>query len=105
MAEAEICRLTKRLGECLQDARRPEEPRCVQLSLSRVGRADEIRMIGIREPIRLRAHLGDDAPFLEPENGVDDSGRQEVALDLLPPLRVRAGMGCTLLDLEPHLLR
>ena len=99
------CRLAERLGERFQHARRPEQPRCVELSLSRVGRADEIRMIGVREPIRLGAHLGDDAPFLEPEHGVDDSGRQEVALDLLPPLRVGAGMGCSLLHLEPHLLR
>ena len=69
-------------------ARRP--PCRVELPLRRVRRTDEVRVVGIREPVRLGAHLCDHAPLLEREDGVDDSGGEEVPLDLLPPLCVGA---------------
>ena len=102
MAEAELCGLPQRLGQRLQLSRGAEAARGLELALGGAGGADEVRVVGVREPIRLGAHLGDDAPLLEREHRVDDAGGEEVALDLLPALGVRAGVCRALLHLQLH---
>ena len=76
----------------LQLSRRTQAARRLELALGGAGGADEVRVVGVRESVRLGSHLGDDAPLLEREHGVDDAGGEQVALDLLPALRVRAGV-------------
>ena len=88
------------LEQRLERAGGAQSARRVELPLGRVGRADEVRVVGVREPVRLGAHLRDHAPLLEREDGVDDTGSEEVALDLLPSLRVRARVGVPLADLQ-----
>ena len=92
------------LEQRLERAGGAKAARRVELALGRVGRADEVRVVGVRKPVRLGAHLRDHAPLLEREHGVDDTGGEQVALDLLPPLRVGARVGITLADLQPNLL-
>ena len=54
-----------RSGSVSQRAGGREAPRGVELPLGGAGGAHEVRVVGVREPVRLGAHLGDDAPLLE----------------------------------------
>ena len=90
VAKAQRRRLAQRVRQALQLAGRAKPPRRVELPLGGARRADEVRMVCIREPVGLGAHLGDHAPLLEREDRVDDPGGQKVALDLLPALRIGA---------------
>ena len=78
------------LEQRLERAGGAQPARRIELPLGRAGRAHEVRVVGIREPVRLGAHLRDHAPLLEREHRVDDAGREQVALDLLPSLRIGA---------------
>ena len=59
-----------------------------ELPPRRVARAHEIRVVGVREPVRPPASLRHDRAFLEREHGLGCSHEREQRLDRLPALRV-----------------
>ena len=97
-------RLAQALRQRIERTRGAQPARRLELPLRGPRRAHEICVVGIREPVRLGPHLRDDAPLLQREHRVDDTCREEVALDLLPSLRIRPRVRGALLDLEPDLL-
>ena len=97
MPEAERRRLAKVDGEALEPSVRSETPRRLELKLGGTARPDEIRVVRIREAVRLRTCLGDDGALLEREHHVGRAGERQQRLDRVPALRI---CGCVALPLD-----
>ena len=64
-----------------------------ELSLRGAARAHEIRVVGVREPVRARARLGDDRALLERQDRLGGAHECEQRLDPLPALHVGERVG------------
>ncbi len=87
-------------GGCLAQRRgeRVEEPLLAQL-LDRLdlgvrgeALADEVRVVGVRDAVRLCAQPCHERALLERDDGVGGAGNREVRLDRVPALGVRRGV-------------
>ena len=81
-------RLAEVVGEPLEHALRPEASRGLELELGGTARPDEVRVVRIRQPIRLRARLRDHRSLFEREHGVGGAGEREQRLDRIPALGI-----------------
>src|SRR5438874_13634136 len=70
MSQPQLRRLPKARRKLVQSSLAFEQPQRLQLGVGRPARADEIRLVGVREPVRARLRLTDDGPLVEHEGGV-----------------------------------
>ena len=72
-----------------------EPPHRLELGVSRAARADEVRMIGVRQPIRPGLGFPHDHPLVEDQRGVTRTRESERFRYRLQPLRVGDRMVAT----------
>ena len=86
--ESELRGLPKRPREPRQAIFCPQPFDGLELESCRAARSHEIGVVGVGEPIRTRARLGDHGALLERENRLRRSHLREHRLDRLPALRI-----------------
>ena len=96
MPEAELRRLAQRVGERVQ----VEPGERLELPPRRPARADEVRVVGVREAVRPSPRLGDDGALLQREHRLLRTHHGQQRLDRLPALRICERVAATLGDLE-----
>src|SRR5262249_10292760 len=79
----------ERVGGPLEPAFGTQSTGGLELELRGAARADEVRVIGVREAVRARARIRDDRALLEGEDRLRGADEREERLDRIPALRVR----------------
>ena len=70
VAETELGRTLQRRGQVLERPAFEQRARGLELRARRTALPDEIRVVGVREPVRVRAKPCDEGAFLEREHGL-----------------------------------
>ncbi len=91
--EPEVGGVLERRGERVEAPLVAQRRDRLELRAGREALADEVRVVGVREPVRLGPEPRDERPLLECEHGLGRAGRRQVRLDRVPALRVRRRRG------------
>ena len=92
MAQAQLRRLADGLGSRSSAPLERSRERGVELPPRGTALADEVRVVGVREPVRLGPELGHERLLLEAEHRLRRAGGGEERLDRLAPLGVGGGV-------------
>src|SRR4051812_34791684 len=98
MPRTQLRDFLQRRRELGQLAASPQRPHCAKLHVRGTADAYEVRMVGVREPVRPRARRGDDASLLEDEDGVARAGSGKDVRDRLGSLGVRDSVSSAVED-------
>ena len=99
--QAEQCRVLQRRGERLEGAVCEQRACGFELQSCGAALADEVRVVGVREPVGVRPQPGDERTLLSART-VSAAPDTEVRLDRIPALRVRGGVGFTVDHSHAH---
>ena len=100
MAQAQLGDLDEVLGQRVE----PDGVDRLDLLVCRARAAHEVRLVGVREPVRVRAERGEDGVLLEPQRRVARAREREHVGDRLVALRVGDRVRAPLGDAERHVL-
>ena len=92
MAKSQARDLVQALGQPRQRAGALQGAHGLELAPGGAARADEVCVVGVRQPVRVGPRRGDHGALLEREHRVGGAGGSEQRLDRLHPLRVRDRM-------------
>ena len=98
MALAELGDLLQLRRQLLQIAGAAETLNRAQLLVGGTTRADEVRVVGIGQPIRARTGGAQDGALLEDEHRAACAGESEHSLDRVQPFRIGDGMAAAIGD-------
>ena len=102
MAQPQLRGRLERRRESLERSVGEQRVRGLQLRAGGAALADEVRVVGVREPVRLGPQPGDERALLERQHGLGRARHREVRLDRIPALRVRGGVGLAVDHAHPH---
>jgi hypothetical protein len=95
MTLAECCDLLQTLGQPFELTRSAQQVDCTQLIVRGTARADEVRVVGIREAVRSRACGRHHGALLKQQDGLVCAGKREHVRNRLRTFRVRDGVSST----------
>ena len=102
MAFAKLGDLLESRGEPRQLAAPTQSLHGSQLVVCRSARADEVRVVGIRQPVCPRARRRHDRALFEEQDGPAGAGKRERVRDRFDSLCVRDGVPPAVEDTETH---
>src|SRR5438477_1935886 len=88
MSETQLRRFSQARRKLRQALLALEPAKCLQLSVSGAARADEIRLVRVREPVRPPLRLPYHRPLVDPERRVTRARERECLGDPIEPFRV-----------------